>query len=75
MLDEKRIPVSQLVAPEGDKVLSEIYNDEQVFQTEMEAIFESTWIWVAHESEIIKQPEWVGIQLSFPVIEKWISMS
>ena len=58
MLDEKRIPVSQLVAPEGNKVLSEIYNDEQVFQTEMEAIFESTWIWVAHESEIPKKGDY-----------------
>lgn len=52
MLDEKRIPVSELVAPDGDKVLSEMYSDEHVFDKEMDAIFDSTWIWVAHESEI-----------------------
>ncbi len=52
MLNENRIPTNELVAPEGDKVSSEMYNDEHVFQEEMDAIFDKTWVWVAHESEV-----------------------
>lgn len=51
-LAEKPIQLSQLVAPAGDKVLSEMYTDAQLYDKEMDAIFNNTWVWVGHDSEI-----------------------
>jgi len=39
-----------LVAP--DRVHASLYNDPAIFKAEMERIFERTWVWVAHASEI-----------------------
>ncbi|WP_367110646.1 Rieske 2Fe-2S domain-containing protein [uncultured Psychrobacter sp.] len=58
MLKENRIQFSEFVAPEGDKVLSEMYTDEQLFEREMDAIFNNTWVWVGHESEIANKGDY-----------------
>ncbi|HKT54104.1 MAG TPA: aromatic ring-hydroxylating dioxygenase subunit alpha [Caulobacteraceae bacterium] len=60
-------PYSELVKP--DRVHTALYKDEAIFRDEMEKIFQKTWVWVAHESEI-PQPgafktSYVGLQ---PVI-------
>ena len=44
------IDPADLVQP--DRVHTSMYTDAQLFDAELEKIFYSTWIWVAHESEI-----------------------
>ena len=41
---------AELVRP--DRVHTSLYTDPKLFDTEMDKIFYSTWIWVAHASEI-----------------------
>lgn len=38
----------------GDRVAARMYTDPEIFELEIARIFESTWIWVAHESELPK---------------------
>lgn len=35
-----------------DRVAARMYTDPEIFELEIAKIFETTWIWVAHESEI-----------------------
>lgn len=37
-----------------DRVAARVYTDPEIFEREMTQIFEKTWIWVAHESELPK---------------------
>lgn len=41
---------STLVGP--DRTSSTLYTDQAIFEAEMKRIYESTWVWVAHGSEI-----------------------
>lgn len=63
----QKSPASDLVM--SDRVAGRIYTDPDVFDEEITKIFESTWIWVAHESELPKPGSFksthVGLQ---PVI-------
>lgn len=43
-------PYEALVRP--DRVHTALYRDPAIFDEEMSRIFESTWVWVAHASEI-----------------------
>ncbi|OLT36014.1 Rieske (2Fe-2S) protein [Rhodococcus sp. CUA-806] len=36
----------------SDRVAGRMYTDPDIFDMEMKKIFEKTWVWVAHESEI-----------------------
>lgn len=36
----------------GDRVAGRLYTDPDIYEQEMTRIFESTWVWVAHESEL-----------------------
>lgn len=36
----------------ADRVHTALYKDPAIFEAEMEKIFQNTWVWVAHESEI-----------------------
>lgn len=52
-----------------DRIASALYTDKTIFEEEKERIFRSSWVWVAHESEV-PQPgtfktSWVGTE---PVI-------
>jgi phenylpropionate dioxygenase-like ring-hydroxylating dioxygenase large terminal subunit len=38
----------------ADRVAARMYTDPEIFEQEITRIFESTWIWVAHESELPK---------------------
>lgn len=38
----------------SDKVAGRLYTDPGIFEKEMKQIFERTWVWVAHESELPK---------------------
>lgn len=35
-----------------DRVHKSLYSDETIFNRELEKVFNHTWVWVAHESEI-----------------------
>lgn len=37
-----------------DRIAGRVYTDPDIFEIEMVKIFESTWIWVAHDSELPK---------------------
>ena len=37
---------------QADRVAARVYTDPEIFELEMKNIFEKTWIWVAHESEL-----------------------
>ena len=39
--------------PEDFRVHSRVYKDTQVFEEEMHAIFEKTWVYLCHESELL----------------------
>jgi phenylpropionate dioxygenase-like ring-hydroxylating dioxygenase large terminal subunit len=45
-------PYSGLVS--HDRVAGRLYTDPEIFEQEMTRIFETTWIWVAHDSELPK---------------------
>ncbi|MDA3644995.1 aromatic ring-hydroxylating dioxygenase subunit alpha [Saccharopolyspora indica] len=36
----------------GDRVAGRLYTDPEIFDQELTRIFERTWVWVAHESEL-----------------------
>ncbi|MDA3627411.1 aromatic ring-hydroxylating dioxygenase subunit alpha [Saccharopolyspora oryzae] len=36
----------------GDRVAGRLYTDPEIFEQELTKIFERTWVWVAHESEL-----------------------
>ncbi|WP_027941276.1 aromatic ring-hydroxylating oxygenase subunit alpha [Amycolatopsis taiwanensis] len=38
----------------GDRVAGRLYTDPEIFEQEIAKIFERTWVWVAHESELPK---------------------
>ena len=50
------IDVGKLVEP--DRVHRSIYTDPTIFQLEMERIFEHTWIYVGHDSQV-PDPGWL----------------
>jgi len=52
MAAQARDPIdySELVKP--DRVHTALYRDEAIFAAEMDKIFQNTWVWVAHESEV-----------------------
>ena len=37
---------------QSDRVHTSLYKEEHIFEQEMEKIYYSTWVWVAHASEI-----------------------
>ena len=37
-----------------DRVAGRVYTDPQLFERELTAVFEKTWVWVAHDSELPK---------------------
>lgn len=47
---EPRLPVEELV--QTDRVHTSLYTDQAVYEAELGRIFERTWVWVAHTSEI-----------------------
>ncbi|MDW6063238.1 Rieske (2Fe-2S) protein [Streptomyces sp. FXJ1.4098] len=49
--------IHELAPPDlvqADRVAGRMYTDPEIFELEMGKIFERTWVWVAHESELPK---------------------
>ena len=42
------------------RVRSDVYNDDAIFAAEMERIFESTWVYVGHESQVPNEGDYYG---------------
>ncbi len=60
-------PLDAMIQP--DRARTTLYTDPALFEVEMKKVFESTWVWVAHVSEVAKPGDFktthVGLQ---PVI-------
>ncbi len=50
MSADRDIDVGKLVEP--DRVHRSVYTDPAIYQLEMERIFENTWIYVGHDSQV-----------------------
>ena len=37
---------------QDDKVHKALYSDPEIFEAELDKVFNNTWVWLAHESEI-----------------------
>lgn len=48
---------ASLVQP--DRVHTALYTDPKIFEEEIERIFNQTWVWVAHDSELPKVNDWI----------------
>lgn len=61
------LDVSTLV--KHDRVHTSLYNDPALFEMEMEKIFNKAWVWVAHESEIAENNDFITTRVGTqPVI-------
>lgn len=47
-----KLPINYQQLTESDKVQPTLYTDPAIYQEEMDKIFEQTWVWVAHDSEV-----------------------
>lgn len=55
---------SEVVALVGDaKVDKRVYTDQAIFDLEMERIFEQTWVYVAHESQVAKPGDYMTTEI------------
>ena len=52
MIDVVNLECDPAELVKADRVHTSLYTDAKLFDAEMEKIFYSTWVWVAHESEI-----------------------
>jgi phenylpropionate dioxygenase-like ring-hydroxylating dioxygenase large terminal subunit len=48
---------ANLVQP--DRVHTALYTDPAIFEEEIERIFNQTWVWVAHDSELPNANDWI----------------
>ena len=51
-IDNNKLENDPAELVQADRVHTSLYTDAKLFDAEMEKIFYSTWVWVAHESEI-----------------------
>src|SRR5687768_11470963 len=65
-----RNPADLVVDAPGDfRVHTEAYVSDEIFALEMDRIFERTWIYVAHESQIARRGDYLTTRLGTqPVI-------
>lgn len=56
---ERTDPSSLGSLVEGDRVHTSVYFDPQVFRLEMKHIFEATWVYVGHESQIPERGDYI----------------
>ena len=55
------LELDQLVQP--DRVHRTVYTDQQIFDLEMERIFESTWVYCGHESQVREPGQFQTVQI------------
>ena len=54
-------PLERLV--EADRVHRSVYTDQEIFDREMENIWEKTWVYCGHESQVKKAGDYVTVQI------------
>ena len=42
-----------------DRIHTSLYTDPAIFEAEIERIFNTTWVWVAHDSELPNKNDWI----------------
>ena len=42
-----------------DRVHTSLYTDPEIFEAEIDRIFHSTWVWVAHDSQVPGKNDWI----------------
>lgn len=52
LLNNAPKPVDYAALVKPDRAHTSLYNDPAIFDQEMDRIFNKTWVWVAHESEV-----------------------
>ncbi|HWL46735.1 MAG TPA: Rieske 2Fe-2S domain-containing protein, partial [Sphingomonadaceae bacterium] len=50
MTDAAALPYADLVR--DDRIHTALYRDPAIFEAEMDRIFNNTWVWVAHVSDV-----------------------
>ena len=53
--------IASLVDP--DRVHKTVYTDQQIFDTEMEKIWERTWVYCGHESQIPQVGDYYAVTI------------
>jgi phenylpropionate dioxygenase-like ring-hydroxylating dioxygenase large terminal subunit len=62
MVNDHRLgPVAALV--ENDRVHRRCYTDPALFELELERIFESTWIYCGHETQVPRRGDYVAVRI------------
>ncbi len=62
MNEEARLqPLERLV--ESDRVHRTVYTDQEIFDREMENIWEKTWVYCGHETQIKRPGDYVTVQI------------
>ena len=54
-------PLERLV--EADRVHKSVYTDQEIFDREMENIWEKTWVYCGHETQLKKSGDYVTLQI------------
>ena len=44
---------------QDDRVHTSLYTDPTIFEDEIDRIFNTTWVWVAHDSELPNKNDWI----------------
>lgn len=44
---------------QDDRVHTSLYTDPAIFEDEIDRIFNTTWVWVAHDSELPNKNDWI----------------
>jgi len=53
--------ISKLIEP--DRVHRSVYTDQEIFDTEMQRIFESTWVYCGHESQVPNPGDYYSVRI------------
>ena len=73
MIKQKPANLEQLVEP--DRVHRLCYTDQEIFDLEMKNIFEKTWVYAGHESQVPKPGDYwtfdIGRQVSLYAFNDW----
>ena len=51
-----------------DRVHKSLYSDPEIFEEELDKVFNNTWVWVAHESEVAEVGSYKTAKIRHPVI-------
>lgn len=66
LIEAKNVSQSAAEMVEEGRVHKALYSDPEIFEEELEKVFNNTWVWVGHESEVPEagsyKTAWIGRQ-------------